>query len=97
MTASGTYPAAPALLMAAAQRVEILQPMPMPVALGQVDRTSLPDAKIALTPTYADAFSSELGGIHFLRNPKGAVTEMSVSQDRVWDLRFTKGPASRRP
>lgn len=48
MTASGTYPAAPVLLMAAAQRVEILQPVPRPVDPGQVDRTSLPEAKIAL-------------------------------------------------
>jgi hypothetical protein len=48
MTASGTYPAAPALLMATAQRVEILQPMPRPVDPGQIDRASLPEAKIAL-------------------------------------------------
>ena len=48
MTASSTYPAASALLMAAAQRVEILQPMPWPGDPGQVDRTSLPEAKIAL-------------------------------------------------
>lgn len=49
-----------------------------------------PDAKIPLTPTYADAFEGELGGIRFLRGPKGVVTEMSVSQDRVWDLRFQR-------
>jgi hypothetical protein len=49
-----------------------------------------PDAKIPLTPTYADAFEGELGGIRFLRGPKGIVTEMSVSQDRVWDLRFQR-------
>lgn len=56
-----------------------------------------PDTKIVLTPTYADAFSSELGGIRFLRNPKGAVTEMSVSQDRVWDLRFRRDRTTRKP
>jgi CubicO group peptidase (beta-lactamase class C family) len=49
-----------------------------------------PDAKIALTPTYADAFEGDLGGIRFLRGPKGVVAEMSVSQDRVWDLRFQR-------
>jgi hypothetical protein len=48
MTALGTHPGAPVLSMAAAQRVEILQPMPRPVDPGQVDRTSLPEAKIAL-------------------------------------------------
>jgi len=49
-----------------------------------------PDTRIALTPTYQDAFDGELGGIRFLRGPKGVVTEMSVSQDRVWDLRFQR-------
>ena len=49
-----------------------------------------PDTKIALTPTFADAFTGELGGIRFLRSARGVVTEMSVSQDRVWDLRFQK-------
>ncbi len=49
-----------------------------------------PDTKIALTPAFVDGFTSELGGIRFLRSPKGIVTEMSVSQDRVWDLRFQK-------
>jgi len=56
-----------------------------------------PDTKIALTPTFADAFRSELGGIRFLRGPKGIVTEMSVSQDRVWDLRFARDRAARKP
>ena len=56
-----------------------------------------PDTKIALTPTFADAFRSELGGIRFLRGPRGIVTEMSVSQDRVWDLRFARDRAARKP
>ncbi len=56
-----------------------------------------PDTKIVLTPTFADAFAGDLGGIRFLRGPKGIVTEMSVSQDRVWDLRFKRaaGPVTR--
>jgi hypothetical protein len=51
-----------------------------------------PETKLALTPTFKDAFTSELGGIQFLRDARGAVREMSVSQDRVWDLRFKKAP-----
>jgi CubicO group peptidase (beta-lactamase class C family) len=52
-----------------------------------------PDARIVLMPTYADAFTGELGGVRFMRGPKGIVTEMSVSVDRVWDLRFQRATA----
>ena len=49
-----------------------------------------PAATFPLSPTYADAFTSELGGIRFIRDAKGVVTEMSVTLDRVWDLRFRR-------
>jgi len=49
-----------------------------------------PDSTFVLTPTYADAFTSDLGGIRFIRAARGAVTEMSVTEDRVWDLRFAR-------
>jgi hypothetical protein len=49
-----------------------------------------PDSTFVLTPTYADAFTSDLGGIRFIRTAKGVVTELSVSVDRVWDLRFKR-------
>ena len=50
-----------------------------------------PDATMALTPLYADAFSGQgLGTIIFRRNAAGTVTSLSVAQERVWDLRFTK-------
>lgn len=49
-----------------------------------------PDSTFVLPPTYADAFTSDLGGIRFIRAARGAVTEMSVSVDRVWDLRFAR-------
>jgi len=49
-----------------------------------------PNTTIALTPTYTDAFEGEIGGVRFVRGAKGIVTEMSVSVDRVWDLRFPK-------
>lgn len=43
-----------------------------------------------LQPIYPDAFSG--GGTTFIfrRNSSGRVTEMSLSQGRVWDLRFMK-------
>ncbi|MEO8360243.1 MAG: serine hydrolase domain-containing protein [Vicinamibacteria bacterium] len=49
-----------------------------------------PDTTFTLAPTYKDAFTSDLGGIRFLRDRKGAITEMSISVDRVWDLRFKR-------
>jgi hypothetical protein len=51
-----------------------------------------PDTRIVLRPTAEDTFSSGagIGTITFHR--KGAdVTELGVSQDRVFDLRFQKG------
>jgi hypothetical protein len=47
-----------------------------------------PDASIVLTPTYKDAFNSSLGVVRFLRDSSGKVTGLSVSESRVWDLRF---------
>ena len=55
-----------------------------------------PDATIKLTPVYPDAFSGSIGTVIFRRDA-GRVTAMSVVQDRVWDLRFTRRPASTRP
>ena len=50
-----------------------------------------PGSRIPLRPTYRDAFSSGLGVVRFLRDGNGKVTELSVTTDRVWDLRFKKG------
>ena len=52
-----------------------------------------PDATIRLTPVYADGFRG-LGFIRFHRDGAGRVSGFSVSQDRVWDLRFTRVPSS---
>jgi hypothetical protein len=49
-----------------------------------------PDTIIRLTPLYKDAFSGQLGTIIFRRSGTGRVTELSVVQDRVWDLRFAR-------
>lgn len=54
-----------------------------------------PDTTIPLTPNHADGFAGTIGQVRFFRDKKGAVTEMSISQDRVWDLRFTKGARAR--
>jgi hypothetical protein len=50
-----------------------------------------PDAVIKLTPTYRDAFSGPLGTVVFRRG--GEALELSVVQDRVWDMRFTRRDA----
>lgn len=54
-----------------------------------------PDTKIVLTPNHRDGFSGSMGQVRFFRDRKGAVTELSVSQDRVWDLRFPRAGLGR--
>jgi CubicO group peptidase (beta-lactamase class C family) len=54
-----------------------------------------PDAKIPLTPTYKDGFSSQLGSIRFLRDGSGKIAEMSLGESRVWDLRLRRLTAAR--
>ena len=50
-----------------------------------------PDTIVALRPIYKDAFSGQsLGLVRFRRNAAGAVTALSITQDRVWDLRFER-------
>jgi CubicO group peptidase (beta-lactamase class C family) len=65
-----------------------------------IDGTSLvlkrrPDTVILLTPIYADAFRGSIGTVIF-RREGGRITELSVVQDRVWDLRFTRTPETTR-
>jgi CubicO group peptidase (beta-lactamase class C family)/lysophospholipase L1-like esterase len=64
---------------------------------GKLVLSQRPDSRYPLRPLYADAFDSELGTIVFRRDSRGAVTALSVVQDRVWDLRFRResGPARR--
>jgi CubicO group peptidase (beta-lactamase class C family) len=52
-----------------------------------------PDSTVALTPVYADGFSSALGWVIFRRDASDHIVALSVSQERVWDLRFTRQPA----
>jgi CubicO group peptidase (beta-lactamase class C family) len=63
------------------------------VDAGSLVLKQRPDTTIALHPTVVDTFSAPpLGTVRFLHDSEGRVTEMSVSRDRVFDLRFTRSP-----
>ena len=49
-----------------------------------------PDTSMPLTPVVADSFEGSLGLIRFIRGGNGAVTQLSVRQDRVYDMRFDR-------
>jgi CubicO group peptidase (beta-lactamase class C family) len=50
-----------------------------------------PDTVLRLRPTTTDTFAAQpLGIVKFLRDAAGRVNEMSVSRDRVFDMRFTR-------
>jgi hypothetical protein len=49
-----------------------------------------PDATFKLTPVYADAFDVPRLGLVIFRREAGRVTALSVVEDRVWDLRFSR-------
>jgi CubicO group peptidase (beta-lactamase class C family) len=49
-----------------------------------------PDTVIRMTAIAADKFRGSIGTVTFIRNAAGTVEALSVNQDRVWDLRFTK-------
>lgn len=50
-----------------------------------------PDAKLPMTPLYADAFRTpQVGTVVFERDASGRVVALRVVQDRVWNLHFTR-------
>jgi CubicO group peptidase (beta-lactamase class C family) len=50
-----------------------------------------PDTVLKLRPTVTDTFAAQpLGIVKFLRDTTGRVSGMSVSRDRVFDMRFTR-------
>jgi CubicO group peptidase (beta-lactamase class C family) len=60
---------------------------------GKLIANRRPDTGITLNPTYRDAFNAPgLGSVRFLRNPGGQVTELSIGEARVWDLRCRRLP-----
>jgi CubicO group peptidase (beta-lactamase class C family)/lysophospholipase L1-like esterase len=61
---------------------------------GALELAQRPATTYRLTPLYADTFDSELGTIVFRRDGPGAVTALSLVQDRVWDLRFRREPGA---
>jgi CubicO group peptidase (beta-lactamase class C family) len=60
------------------------------VESGKLVMHRRPDASFTLEPTYTDAFESPLGSVHFLRDASGKIAGLSLSDSRVWDLRFTR-------
>jgi CubicO group peptidase (beta-lactamase class C family) len=59
---------------------------------GQLVLRRRPATRMTLTPAYPDAFDSGggLGRVRFHRDARGRVTQLSVRQSRVWDLRFDR-------
>jgi CubicO group peptidase (beta-lactamase class C family) len=49
-----------------------------------------PDTTIRLTATGVDTFTASVGGIRFIRDAAGRVTELSVAGSRVFDMRFRR-------
>jgi CubicO group peptidase (beta-lactamase class C family) len=50
-----------------------------------------PATRIALTPVAADTFTAPgLGRVRFIRDTPGFATQLSVQQERVYDLRFER-------
>jgi len=49
-----------------------------------------PDGTIPLTPTYRDAFNSPNGSVRFIRDAGGRISEVSLGDGRVWDLRLKR-------
>ena len=57
------------------------------------DRVTLhrrPNTRILLAPIGRDRYRSQLGVLEFMRDADGRVTELSVQQARVYDMRFQK-------
>ena len=49
-----------------------------------------PDSVISLTPLFVDGYRGSIGVVRFHRDASGAVRELGVGLDRVWDMRFKR-------
>ncbi len=49
-----------------------------------------PDAVMALTAIDRDTFRGSIGTVTFRRDTAGKINALSITQDRVWDLRFQR-------
>jgi CubicO group peptidase (beta-lactamase class C family) len=57
---------------------------------GALVATRRPQARFVLSPVYADAFMNPELGLIIFRRQGERVTELTISQDRMWDLRFER-------
>ena len=58
---------------------------------GQLVGRRRPNGRLVLSPMYRDGFSApNFGSVRFLRDAACKVIELSVGEQRVWDLRFKK-------
>lgn len=57
---------------------------------GRLVAFQRPQTRIALTPSYRDAFESSAGAVRFVRDGQQRVIALSLGQSRVWDLRLRK-------
>ena len=62
---------------------------------GDLEIQRRPDVRIPLVPNHRDGFAGSIGQVRFFRNQQGTITEMSISNDRVWDLRLPRVKADR--
>ncbi|HXG86752.1 MAG TPA: serine hydrolase domain-containing protein [Vicinamibacterales bacterium] len=60
------------------------------VDAGKLVLKRRPDTVVTLTPVATDAFRGLIGEVTFRRDANGKVEALSIKQDRVWDLRFTR-------
>lgn len=60
---------------------------------GRIVMYRRPATRLNLTPLTDDVFDAgPLGRVRFIRDDRGAVTQLSVQQSRVYDLRFDRVP-----
>jgi hypothetical protein len=58
---------------------------------GEMDYRIGTQPPVTLRPTFRDAFETPAGAsFYFVRDAAGKVVAVSVGEDRVWDLRFTR-------
>ena len=62
---------------------------------GALEIQRRPDVRIPLVANHTDGFSGTIGQVRFFRNQLGTITEMSISNDRVWDLRLPRAGTAR--
>jgi CubicO group peptidase (beta-lactamase class C family) len=60
---------------------------------GKIEMRRRPNDRIAMRPTYRDAFETdEIGSVRFARDAKGKVTGFAIFAGRVRDVRFRRVP-----